>query len=72
MSHRYILKMLQFHFPVPRTLGTLLHILQNLRAVLGTGVQVVELKFMPSTCLWELPSCGIISVAEGVCRAMRY
>lgn len=30
MSHRYTFKMLEFHFPVPRTLWTLLHILQSL------------------------------------------
>lgn len=44
----------------------------RLSAVLGTGVQVVDLRFIPSACLWELPSSGIITVANGVCRAMRY
>lgn len=29
------------------------------RAVLGTGMQVADLKFIPSNCWWEFPSCGI-------------
>lgn len=39
----------QFHFPVPRTLWTLPYILQSLCAVLGTGVQVGDLKFISSS-----------------------